>query len=57
MSARPSRLLDKLKAFRYRYFIISQLKLLSGTVLEDFPNQKVWEKYKYNNNVVIKNIF
>ncbi len=57
MSARPPRLLDELGVFRYRYFITSQLKLLSGTILEDFPDQKVWEKYECDGSVVVKNIF
>ncbi len=43
MSARLSRLLDKFRAFRYHYFIISQLKLLSDTILEDFPDQSLKE--------------
>ena len=57
MNARPFRLLDEFRAFRYRYFMIFQSKLLSGTILEDFPDQKVWEKYERNNSVVIKDIF
>ncbi len=57
MSARLSRLLDKFRAFRYYYFMIFQLKLLSGIILEDFPNQKIWEEYKRDGSVVIKDIF
>ena len=57
MSTRPPRLLDKLGAFRYRYFVTPQLKLLSGTILEDFSDQKIWEKYERDGSVVIKDIF
>ncbi len=41
MSIRLSRLLNKFGVFRYRHFIISQLKLLLDTILEDFFNQKI----------------
>ena len=57
MSPRPSRLLNKFGVFRYRYFIIFQLKLLSGIILEDFPDQKIWEEYERDDSVVIKDIF
>ncbi len=56
MSTRPPQLLNKIRVFRYRYFITPQLKLLSSIIFEDFPDQKIWEKYKYNNNVIIKDI-
>ena len=57
MNTRPPQLLDKFRTFRYRYSVIPQLKLLSDTILEDFPNQKIWEKYKRNSSVVVKDIF
>ncbi len=57
MSIRPSRLLDEFGAFRYRYFVIFQPKLLSDIIFEDFPDQKVWEEYKCDGSVVIKDIF
>ncbi len=38
MNTRPHRLSNKFRVFRYRHFIIPQSKLLSDTILEDFPN-------------------
>src|SRR6266536_4273127 len=57
MNTRLSRLSNKFRAFRYRHSITPQPKLLSDTILEDFPNQKVWEKYKRDNNIIVKDIF